>query len=66
MINVSATRNVPEPARCSLWALASVVIGYVPRLRKRRTSLAVLWENGASIEEAVHSDSSTSQLLGWV
>ena len=66
MINVSATPNVPEPASCSLWALASVVIGYVPRLRKRRTSLAILWENGASIEEAVLSGSSTSQLFGWV
>ena len=66
MITQSATPNVPEPARCSLWALASVVIGYVPRLRKRRTSLAILWENGASIDEVVHSDVTASQLFGWV
>lgn len=66
MINVSATPNVPEPARCSLWALASVVIGYVPRLRKRRTSLAILWENGTSIEDVVVSDSSDWRMFGWV
>ncbi len=45
---------------------ASVVIGFESRIRPRRTSLAVLWENGRSIEEAVVSDSPTSQLFGWV
>ena len=33
--------------------IASVVIGFESRNRKRRTSLAVLWENGTSIDEAV-------------
>ncbi len=60
MINVSAT-----PSN-SMWVFASVVIGYVSRIRPRRTSLAVLWENDTSIEEAVVSGSSTLQLFGWV
>lgn len=65
MITISVPPNVPEPAGCLLWAFASVVIGYVPRIRKRRTSLAIQWENGRSIEEAVLSDSSAVPMFGW-
>jgi len=45
--------------------IASVVIGFESRIRKRRTSLAIQWENDTSIEEVVVSDSSASQLFGW-
>lgn len=45
--------------------IASVVVGFKSRIRKRRTSLAIQWENDKAIEEAVVSDASTSQLFGW-
>ena len=65
MITQSATPNVSETASCLLWVFASVVIGYVPRIRKRRTSLAIQLENGKLIEDVVVSDSSTEPLFGW-
>jgi hypothetical protein len=45
--------------------IASVAIGFESRIRKRRTSLAIQWENDRSIEDAVPSDSSTSPSFGW-
>jgi|GEM_PF-6603962 len=65
MICASSTPTVPEPASCLMWAFASVVIGFVSRSRKRRTSLAVQWENGTSIEEVVVSDVAAVPMFGF-